>query len=493
MEYNIAVIPGDGIGVDVIREAVRVLDKVGEAFGHTFHYEYRLVGGCCIDKYGVPIQEETLRVCEGCDAILFGAAGGPQWDHLPREQRPERGLAALRRHFELFCNLRPAKLYDAICDASPLNEGLVEQGFDLMLIRNLIGGIYFGEKGTRQGKYGPEAYDVECYSAYEAERVARRAFAVARQRGNQVTSIDKSNALESSRLWRDTVTRVHDAEFADVRLDHLLVDQAALELVRRLTVKGAIGCIMEFYGDGVAALSVSERQTIANMTIEMGATTGVFPSDAETLRFLTAQQRGEDYLPLAADPGCVYDRTLTVDLAALEPLVAEPSMPDKVRPARECAAVKPVSVFIGSCTNASYSDIARAAAVLKGRKVHPDVDCTVAPGSRQVLAQLLADGVIADLVASGARILECACGPLHRRGPDPGVSHRLGPHLQPQLPRPLRQQRRRGLPGLAGDRRRHRRHRTHHRPPGPDGRERPRRHPGAGRLAHRRFRLHPPL
>lgn len=230
MEFKLAVIPGDGIGVDVTREAVRVLDRVGEVFGHTFHYVYRLVGGCCIDAHGVPIEEETLRICEDCDAILFGAAGGPKWDHLPREGRPERGLAALRRGFNLYCNLRPAKIYEAIQDNSPLKGEIITKGVDLMLVRDLIGGIYFGEKGTRQGKYGPEAYDVECYSAFEVERVARQAFSIARSRRNHVTSIDKSNALESSRLWRETVTRIHDSEYPEVGLTHLLVDKAAMEL-----------------------------------------------------------------------------------------------------------------------------------------------------------------------------------------------------------------------------------------------------------------------
>lgn len=229
MEYRIAVIPGDGIGVDVIREAVRVLDRVAQVFGHTFRYEYRLVGGCCIDAHGVPIQEETLRVCEGCDAILFGAAGGPKWDHLPRKDRPESGLAALRRTFNLFCNLRPAKIYPDIRDNSPLKNEVIDKGVDLMLIRDLTGGIYFGEKGTREGKYGIEGYDVECYSAFEVERVARRAFEIARGRRKSVTSIDKSNALESSRMWRETVTRVH-ADYPDVELTHLLVDKAAMEI-----------------------------------------------------------------------------------------------------------------------------------------------------------------------------------------------------------------------------------------------------------------------
>ena len=199
MEYKIAVIPGDGIGVDVIREAVRSLDKIGEVYGHQFHKVERLVGGCCIDAYGVPIQPETLELCRECDAILFGAAGGPKWDHLPRAQRPESGLAALRRGFNLFCNLRPAKLYPDLRENSPLKNEVLDRGLDLLLVRDLIGGIYFGEKGTREGARGREGYDVECYSEFEVERVARHAFRLAQGRRKSVTSIDKSNALESSR------------------------------------------------------------------------------------------------------------------------------------------------------------------------------------------------------------------------------------------------------------------------------------------------------
>lgn len=229
MEFRIAVIPGDGIGVDVIREAVRVLDKVGEVFGHKFIYENRLVGGCCIDEYGVPIQEETIEICKNCDAILFGAAGGPKWDHIERENRPEAGLGRLRRALNLYCNLRPAKIYDDLKENSPLKMEVVEKGVDLMLIRDLIGGIYFGEKGRREGKYGEEGYDVECYSKFEVERVARNAFEIARLRRNNVTSIDKSNALESSKIWRETVTEVAK-DYPDVKLTHLLVDKAAMEL-----------------------------------------------------------------------------------------------------------------------------------------------------------------------------------------------------------------------------------------------------------------------
>lgn len=232
MEYKIAVIPGDGIGVDVIHEAVRCLDRVAEQFGHTFHYEHYLVGGCSIDEYGVPITEETLKGCEGCDAILFGAGGGPKWDHLPHELRPERGLGKLRSHFNLFCNVRPAKVYPQLMENSPLKQSVLEAngGVDLVLVRDLTGGIYFGEKGVREGKYGIEGYDVECYSKFEAARVARRAFELARTRRCKVTSIDKSNTLEASRIWRETVNEIAP-EYPDVTLEHLLVDKAAMELV----------------------------------------------------------------------------------------------------------------------------------------------------------------------------------------------------------------------------------------------------------------------
>ena len=185
---------------------------------------------------------------------------------------------------------------------------------------------------------------------------------------------------------------------------------AALELLRRLSVKGGRGYILEFTGEGVRSLSVSQRQTLCNMSIETGAYTGLFPSDENTRLFLRAQQREEDYIPISADDGAIYDDELTLDLSLLEPLVAKPSMPDNVAPVRE-TDVRPNSVFIGSCTNGSYQDIARAAQILQGRKVHPDIDLTVGPGSRQVLRQLLDTGVLSVLLDAGARILECSCGP----------------------------------------------------------------------------------
>ena len=185
---------------------------------------------------------------------------------------------------------------------------------------------------------------------------------------------------------------------------------AALEMLRRLRVSGGRGYILEFTGEGVGGLSVSQRQTLCNMSIETGAYTGIFPSDENTRAFLRAQQREEDYIPLQADEGAVYDEELELDLSMLEPLVARPSMPDNVAPVRE-TELRPDSVFIGSCTNGSFQDIARAAQILRGRKVHPDIDLTVGPGSRQVLRQLLDTGVLQVLLDAGARILECSCGP----------------------------------------------------------------------------------
>ena len=184
-----------------------------------------------------------------------------------------------------------------------------------------------------------------------------------------------------------------------------------LEALRRLTVKGGIGHVLEFTGDGLQGLSVPQRATLANMSIELGATTGIFPSDQVTRAFLKAQGRERDWVELLPDADAAYDQTLEIDLGRLEPLVAQPHMPDRVVTAREAGPVKVGSVFIGSCTNASYSDILKAARILKGRKVHKDIDLTVAAGSRQVLDQLIRDGVLADLVEAGARILESACGP----------------------------------------------------------------------------------
>ena len=232
MVYNIALVKGDGIGPEIVDSAVRVLEKIGEKFGYTFHCTPYLAGGCAIDACGVPLPEETVEGCKSADSVLLGAVGGPKWDKMPGNLRPEKALLGLRSALGLYTNLRPAKLYASLKEECPLRADIVEQGFDLMMVRELTGGIYFGERGRREGKYGPEAYDTEAYSVMEIERIARAAFDAARKRRKNVISIDKANVLETSRLWRETVHRIGE-EYPDVQLSDMLVDNAAMQLVRR--------------------------------------------------------------------------------------------------------------------------------------------------------------------------------------------------------------------------------------------------------------------
>ena len=232
MVYNIALVKGDGIGPEIVSSAVKVLEKVGAKYGHAFKCTDYLAGGCAIDKTGMPLPEETVEGCKSSDSVLLGAVGGPKWDKLPGELRPEKALLGLRKALGLYTNLRPAKLYPALKEECPLRADIVEQGFDLMMVRELTGGIYFGERGRREGKYGPEAYDTEAYSVMEIERIARAAFDAARKRRKNVISIDKANVLETSRLWRETVHRIGE-EYPDVQLSDMLVDNAAMQLVRR--------------------------------------------------------------------------------------------------------------------------------------------------------------------------------------------------------------------------------------------------------------------
>ena len=231
MNYQIALIKGDGIGPEIVDAAVRVLEQVGRHFGHAFRFTEYLAGGCAVDATGKPLPPETLDGCLGSDSVLLGAVGGPQWDALPGHLRPEKALLGLRAGLKLFTNLRPAKLYPALRNASPLRQETVARGFDLMMVRELTGGIYFGERGRRDGKYGPEAYDTEAYSVMEVERIAKVAFQIARKRRRKVTSIDKANVLESSRLWREVVHRIAQ-DYPDVELEDMLVDNAAMQLVR---------------------------------------------------------------------------------------------------------------------------------------------------------------------------------------------------------------------------------------------------------------------
>lgn len=231
MEYKLAVIPGDGIGPDVVEQTLLVLDKVGEKFGHTFHYQKVLAGGCAIDATGGCLPQETIDVCKASDAVLLGAVGGWKWDTLPGDQRPERALLGLRKALGLFANLRPALLFEQLADASPLKPEILAGGLDIVVVRELTGGIYFGEKGFKDTDLGPAAYDVEQYAEEEVRRIAKVAFDMAMKRSKHVTSVDKANVLESSRLWRRVVAEVAQ-DYPEVTLDNLYVDNAAMQLVR---------------------------------------------------------------------------------------------------------------------------------------------------------------------------------------------------------------------------------------------------------------------
>ena len=231
MNYKLAVIPGDGIGPDVVEQTLLVLDKVGEKFGHTFQYHKVLAGGCAIDATGGCLPQETIDVCKASDAVLLGAVGGWKWDTLPGAQRPERALLGLRTALGLFANLRPALLFEQLADASPLKPEILAGGLDIVVVRELTGGIYFGEKGVKDTDLGPAAYDIEQYAEEEVRRIAKVAFDMAMKRSKHVTSVDKANVLESSRLWRRVVTEVAK-DYPEVTLDHLYVDNAAMQLVR---------------------------------------------------------------------------------------------------------------------------------------------------------------------------------------------------------------------------------------------------------------------
>lgn len=231
MNYKIAVIPGDGIGPEVTAEAIKALDAVGENFGHKFEYTYLLAGGAAIDKTGRCLPEETVEKAKNSDAVLLGAVGGPKWDSLPGDERPEKALLGLRKALGLYANLRPAIMFDELKSACPLKDEKVIGGLDLLVVRELTGGIYFGERGTVDtDNMGKAAYDVEMYSEKEVERVARTAFEMAMKRNKKVTSVDKANVLESSRLWRKTVAEVA-ADYPEVELENFYVDNAAMQLV----------------------------------------------------------------------------------------------------------------------------------------------------------------------------------------------------------------------------------------------------------------------
>lgn len=231
MDYTIAVIPGDGIGPEVMEETKKVLEAVGRKFGHQFTFRTVLAGGAAIDAYGECLPQDTIDVAKSADAVLLGAVGGPKWDALPGEQRPEKALLRLRKELGLYANIRPAKVFPDLADASPLRPEIIGEGLDIVIVRELTGGIYFGKRGHADTEMGEAAYDVEQYSVGEIRRIARTAFEMARKRRGIVSSVDKANVLESSRLWRKTVNEVAE-DYPDVTLNHFYVDNASMQLIR---------------------------------------------------------------------------------------------------------------------------------------------------------------------------------------------------------------------------------------------------------------------
>ncbi|NRA71814.1 MAG: 3-isopropylmalate dehydrogenase [Gammaproteobacteria bacterium] len=230
--YNIAVLAGDGIGPEVMAEAIKVLAAVQQKFGFTLNYNELPVGGYAIDHHGMPLPPHTLKGCEESDAILFGSVGGPQWTHLAPDDQPERGaLLPLRGHFGLFCNLRPARIYSQLAQLSPLRADISARGFDILCVRELTGGIYFGDKGRSGEGEDVSAFDTMRYSRKEIIRIARIAFESARERRGKVTSVDKANVLACSVLWREVVEEIA-TEYPDVELEHIYIDNAAMQMIR---------------------------------------------------------------------------------------------------------------------------------------------------------------------------------------------------------------------------------------------------------------------
>ena len=230
---KVAVLPGDGIGPEIMAEAVKVLEAVKKRCSLSVKYEFADVGGCAIDRSGKALPAETLALCESSDAILFGSVGGPKWEHLPAEDQPERGaLLPLRKHFDLFCNLRPARVFGSLVSSSPLKPEIVGKGFDILCVRELTGDIYFGKPKGREGT-GPDerGFDTMVYTRREIERIARMAFDFSRSRNRKVASIDKANVLTTMVLWREVVRDVA-VDYPDVTLTHLYVDNAAMQVIR---------------------------------------------------------------------------------------------------------------------------------------------------------------------------------------------------------------------------------------------------------------------
>lgn len=282
MEFNIAVLPGDGIGPEVTAEGVRVLETVGGKFGHRFNFSYDDVGGSAIDKYGVALRPETLDTGRRSDAVLFGAVGGPKWDDPMASVRPEDGLLAIRKGLNVFANIRPVKVFPDLVDSSVLRPGVLE-GVDMVVIRELTGGLYYAlPKGRRQTKLGWTGVDTLRYTQREIERVLRVGFELARRRRKRLTSVDKANVLETSRLWRQVAMEL-SPEYPDVELEHLLVDTCAMQLIQRpsrfdvIVAENTFGDILT---DEAAVLAASmgllPSASLADIPVEGGRAHGMY-------------------------------------------------------------------------------------------------------------------------------------------------------------------------------------------------------------------------
>ena len=229
MNKTIAVIPGDGIGPDVVSEAVKVIDAVAKKFGHTFTYRNVIAGGCAIDQFGEPLPQNQLDICKSSDAVLLGAVGGPKWDNADPSVRPEKALLGLRGGLNVYINLRPSVIFPQLKSACPLKDEIIGKGINLLIVRELTGGIYFGDRGFSPDR--SSAWDTESYSVFEIERILRFAFKAALGRRKKLTVVDKANILNTSRLWRSVAEKLHP-EYAEVELNYLYVDNAAMQLVR---------------------------------------------------------------------------------------------------------------------------------------------------------------------------------------------------------------------------------------------------------------------
>ncbi len=233
MKKHIAVLAGDGIGPEITDGAIRVLEAVAKKYGHEFTFEHLLIGGCAIDAEGTPLPERTVERCLQSDSVLLGAVGGPKWDHLSGNDRPEKGLLGIRKAMNLYSNVRPAKLWKALAAASPLKSSLVENGVEIIVVRELTGGIYFGERGAYEDEnMGTTAWDTEKYSVLEIERITKIACELARKRSKKIISVDKANVLETSRLWRKTVHAYVEKNYPDLTVEDMLVDNCAMQIVK---------------------------------------------------------------------------------------------------------------------------------------------------------------------------------------------------------------------------------------------------------------------